>query len=75
MESNPDPDPPIDDAVMWLSHQIRLRGIPPFESLEPVDPALSVEVTIVKRMEAEWRDCSAWHRARHDLAADVAVRP
>lgn len=75
LDGDPSPDPLMDEAVTWLSDQITLGGIPPFESLEPVDPTLSVEETVRKRMRAEWRDSLAWHRARHDLASDVAARP
>ena len=73
LDGDPSPDPLMDEALDWLSDQIRLRGILPFESLEPIDPTLSTEETLHKRMRAEWRDRLAWHRARHDLTSDVAV--
>ena len=73
LDGNSSPDPLMDETLDWLSDQIRLRGIPPFESFE--DPTLSNEETFHRRMQAEWRDRLAWHRARHDLASDVAVRP
>jgi hypothetical protein len=75
LDGDPTPDPLMDDALDWFSDQVRLRSIPPFESLEPIDPTLSVEETLHRRMQAEWRDRLAWHQARHDLASEVAVRP
>ena len=72
---DPDAAPPMHEALIWLSDQIRLSGIPSFESLEPIDPTLSNEETLHRRMRAEWKDRLAWHQARHDLASDVAVRP
>jgi hypothetical protein len=65
----------MDEVLIWTSDQIRLGGIPPFESLEPIDPTLGIEETLHRRLRAEWRDRLAWHQARHDLVADVAVRP
>jgi putative DNA primase/helicase len=75
LDGDPSPDPLMGEALTWLSDQIRLRGISPFKSFEPIDPTLSPEETINRRMQAEWRDRLAWHQARHDLASDVAVRP
>lgn len=69
LEGDPDPDPLIDDTLIWLSDQIRLRGIPPFKTLELLGPKLSVEETLHRRLQAEWRDRLAWHRARHDLVS------
>jgi hypothetical protein len=62
------------EAMIWLSDQIRMGGILPFESLEPIDPTLSVEETLHRRMQAEWRDRLAWHQTRHDLASGFAIR-
>jgi hypothetical protein len=61
----------MDDALASVSDQIRLRGIPIFESLEPDNPRLDAEETLHRRMRAEWKDRLAWHRARHDLAVSA----
>ena len=68
LDGDPSPDPLMDETLDRLSDQIRLGGIPPFESLEPVDPTLHDEEALHGRMQAEWHDRLAWHRARHDLA-------